>query len=128
MSRTIVVALMVIVLAVTSIGVYALSSYRTIVTVTPISVSSINGENELEVKVLINYGPFGGTSPLSDAEVWVSGPSGIVAQNATNPHGIVTFQLPSGDYTVLVTVLHETIKVHLTQSEQIEIDYAYLYK
>jgi hypothetical protein len=128
MKKEILVAVAVIILVLTSLGVYALSGYRTTVKTSTIPSQTIDGKYELEVSVLINYGPFGGTSPLGDAEVWVYSSSGLVAQNATDSDGLVSFYLAPGSYTVLVTTIGQKIHINLTGGMEITIDYAYLYK
>ncbi len=103
------------------------STYKTTVSISNIPSSS-STEETLEVKVLMNYGPFGGVSPLSDAYVEIYNSHGdYVIANFTNSQGIATFHLPAGNYKVLVTQLHYSFSVCLNSSKEVTISYAYLY-
>lgn len=124
MRKRILLPAIVIVLLLTVGGVVAASSYKTHVQVEYLGGDSSNGLYTLQVKVLINYGYFGGTQPLGDAVVWVYG-NGF-HQNFTSSDGTTTFLLPPGNYTVFVTQLHYKIHVELTQNQEIILNYAYL--
>ncbi|AWR97544.1 hypothetical protein DFR86_08250 [Acidianus sulfidivorans JP7] len=125
MNKKILLIAGIIILLLTGVGVFIASSYKTTVTVSNISSS---GQMEtLEVKVLINYGPFGGVSPLSDAVVQIYGSSGFITFNFTNSQGIAVFHLPAGEYKVEVTDLHYSYNVNLVSSKEITINYAYLH-
>lgn len=103
------------------------STYKTTVSISNLPPSS-SSEETLEVKVLMNYGPLGGVSPLSDAYVEIYTSQGhYVTANFTNSQGIVTFHLPPGNYKVFVTQLHYSASVSLTSSKEVTISYAYLY-
>ncbi|ABP96136.1 hypothetical protein HA72_1996 [Metallosphaera sedula] len=125
MNKTVLLALAFVVLILTVAGVVAASSYKTRLTITPLGSSS-NGEYTLQVKVIMNYGPFGGEQPLNDAVVQVTGQNGSFYRNFTLSNGIATFTLPEGVYTVNVASLHYTFKVDLTQNEMATLTYAYL--
>lgn len=126
MNKNLLLVIGIIILLLTGVGVFMASSYKTKVTISDIPNSG-NMET-LEVKVLINYGPFGGGSkPLANAAVWIYNSSGYITQNFTNSQGIAVFHLPAGQYRILVTDLHYSYTVNLDTSKQVTIDYAYLY-
>ncbi len=132
MNKRILLGLLVLVLVVTAVGVFAASSYKTTVSTSSIPTTSSNGEYVLKVKVLMNYGPFGGVSPLGDADVWLYYYNGSAyvyhEMNFTASNGVATFVLPKGDYKILVTDLHYTYTFSLSGSEEITLSYAYLYR
>ncbi len=128
MNKALLLGLGVLVLVLTFAGVYLASSYKTTLTVSTISTTPSNGEYVLEVKVIMNYGPFGGESPLANAVVWVKGTNGSFYQNYTGSNGVATFYLPPGEYTVQITQLHYTINVELNADKEITLNYAYLYE
>lgn len=105
-------------------GVAAMASYKT-----TINVITLQGEaGKIGVTVYINYGPFGGKSPLSDAEVWVISNNTVVAQGYTNSSGMVSFTVQPGVYKVAILPLHidKTIDVE-QQGASITVSDAYLY-
>ncbi|MFP3217520.1 MAG: hypothetical protein RXQ99_02820 [Acidianus sp.] len=127
MNKNLLLALGIIILLLTAVGVYMASSYKTTISITNLPSSSSN-EETLEVKVLMNYGPLGGVSPLSDAYVEIYNSQGYyVAANFTNSQGVAIFHLPPGNYKVFVTQLHCSVNVSLTSSKEVTISYAYLY-
>ena len=126
MNKNLLLALGIVILLLTAVGVYMASTYKTTVSISNLSSSS--NEETLEVRVLMNYGPFGGVSPLSDAYVEIYNSHGqYVTANFTNSQGIATFHLPAGDYKIFVTQLHYSVNVSLTSSKEVTISYAYLY-
>ncbi|BBG24067.1 hypothetical protein [Sulfuracidifex tepidarius] len=131
MNKRILLGLLVLVLVLTAVGVFAASSYKTTVSTSPISTTA-NGDYILKVKVLMNYGPFGGVSPLGDADVWLYYYNGSAyvyhEMNFTASNGVATFVLPKGDYKILITDLHYTYTFSLSGSEEITVSYAYLYR
>lgn len=127
MNKNILLVIGIVILLLTAVGVFMASSYKTKVTVEDLSNPQ---SGILEVKVLINYGPFGGGSkPLANAVVWVYNASSgaFITQNFTNSQGVAVFHLPSGQYKILVTTLHFSYVVNLDTSKEVVIDYAYLY-
>jgi len=124
MRKGLLLVAMAVVLLLTIGGVVVASSYKTQVDVQPLGGSSNGGYYTLKVKVLINYGYFGGTQPLGDAVVWVYG-NGF-HQNFTASDGVAMLLLPAGNYTVFVTQLHYKIHVEVNQNEEIVLNYAYL--
>lgn len=127
MNKKILLALGAVILLLTAVGVYMASNYKTTVSIRDLSTSPSNVET-LKVKVLINYGPFGGVSPLPDAYVEVYNSQGhYVTANFTDSQGVVTFHLPPGNYKVFVTQLRYTVNVSLDSSKEVTINYAYLY-
>jgi hypothetical protein len=130
MNKRILLGLLVVVLVITAIGVFAASSYRTTVSVTPMTTAS-NGDI-LKVKVIMNYGPFGGQSPLEGSDVWLYSYNGTAyvfhEMNFTASNGVATFHVPPGKYKVLITDLHYSYVFTMSGSEQITVNYAYLYR
>ena len=126
MNKNIYLALAIIVIVLTAIGVYAFSSYKTTIMVKPLKVAPINGKYELKVKIYVNYGPFGGTHPLSSADVWLYLNGKFYNQSLTNSQGEVIFYVPPGNYTILFTVFHITKNVTVNNSTEVILDYAYL--
>ncbi|ARM76247.1 prealbumin-like fold domain-containing protein [Acidianus manzaensis] len=125
MNKKVLLIVGVVILLLTGIGVFIASSYKTTVSVSNIPTS---GSTEtLEVKVIMNYGPFGGTAPLSDAVVQIYNSSGFITENFTNAQGVAVFHLPAGEYKVEVTDLHYSYSINLDSSKEISINYAYLY-
>ncbi len=126
MNKTILLALGVIILILTFAGVYLASSYKTSYSISTFSAQEVNGKYILKVQVIMNYGPFGGKSPLQDATIWVKNQNSFY-QNFTNSQGIAEFYLPAGNYSVEVTQLnHYTLHVNINSDTMISISYAYL--
>ncbi|QKQ99633.1 hypothetical protein GWK48_03805 [Metallosphaera tengchongensis] len=125
MRKQLLLVLALIVLVLTMAGVVLASSYRTTLVISKSGTSS-DSEYTLQVKVLMNYGPFGGEQPLNDGIVQVYGPNGQFYRNFTNANGIVTFVLPAGEYKVDVASLHYTFNVDLNQNVEATLSYAYL--
>ncbi|MCI2414347.1 MAG: carboxypeptidase-like regulatory domain-containing protein [Candidatus Aramenus sp.] len=129
MNKVLLLGLGVLILVLTFAGVYLASGYKTTLTISTISTIPQDGNYVLEVKVIMNYGPFGGESPLTNAVVWVKGANGSFYQNYTNSDGIATFYLPPGSYTVEITQLgHYTVHVELNANKEVTLNYAYLYE
>lgn len=126
MNKNIFLALAVVVLILTGIGVYAFNSYKTSITVTDLGGGSINGNYRLIVKIYVNYGPFGGTQPLSSADVWLYMNGKFYNQSLTNSQGEVVFYVPPGNYTILFTVFHITKNIVITSDTEVVLNYAYL--
>ncbi|MBP1356968.1 MAG: hypothetical protein JZD40_00540 [Sulfolobus sp.] len=126
MNKNIFLALAVVVLILTGIGVYAFNSYKTSITITELGGGSINGNYELVVKIYVNYGPFGGTQPLSSADVWLYMNGKFYNQSLTNSQGEVVFYVPPGNYTILFTVFHMTKNIVITSNTEVVLNYAYL--
>jgi hypothetical protein len=119
-------ALAILVLALTFVGVHAFSSYQTRLHFAQLNVPAVEGKFPLEVEVVVNYGPFGGKSPLGDAEVWVYKGDTFYTQNYTGSNGLVTFYLPPGNYSIFITTLHYKFQVQLNGGLEVTVDYAYL--
>ncbi len=132
MNKRILLGLIVLLLVITAVGVFAASSYKTTVSEAPISIPPQNGDYLLQVKVLVNYGPFGGTSPLDGTDVWLyyyNGSSYVFHEmNFTASNGVATFHVPEGNYKILITDLHYSYTFSLSGSEEITVNYAYLYR
>ncbi|BFH74541.1 hypothetical protein SJAV_24850 [Sulfurisphaera javensis] len=126
MNKTIYLGLAIIVLILTAIGVYSFNSYKTTITVSNLGGSSINGKYELIVKIYVNYGPFGGTHPLSSADVWLYLNGKYYNQSLTNSQGEVIFYVPPGNYTVFFTVFHITKNIVVNSNTEVVLNYAYL--
>jgi len=130
MNRQILLALAVLVIIVMAIGVYEGHKYRTEINTIVIGGQQTDGTYTLKVNVIMNYGLFGGESPLSNAVIWIYKYNGTTysfyTYNFTNSQGIASFSLPAGQYKILVTQLHLTYIVTLNQNEEVIIKYAYL--
>ncbi|MDT7861678.1 MAG: hypothetical protein RRA45_05650 [Saccharolobus sp.] len=130
MNRQILLALAVMVIVLMAIGMYEGLKYKTEIYVNNLGDSQTNGLYTLKVDVIINYGPFGGKSPLASAVIWVYKYNGstysFYTYNFTDGNGIATFNLPPGQYKILVTQLHLTYTINLNQNKEIIIEYAYL--
>ncbi|QGA54605.1 hypothetical protein GFS03_08500 [Sulfolobus sp. E5-1-F] len=130
MNRQILLALAVLVIIVMAIGVYEGHKYKTEINTIALGNQQIDGMYVLKVKVLMNYGLFGGESPLANAVIWIYKYNGTTylfyTYNFTDSQGIASFSLPAGQYKILVTQLHLTYIVNLNQNEEVIINYAYL--
>lgn len=126
MKKTILLGAAIVVLVITIAGVALASSYKTTLTITSLNAPLIDGKYTLEVKVIMNYGPFGGSQPLNDGIVQVYGQDGTFYRNFTMSNGVTTFYLPPGTYTVYVASLHYTFTIDLSQSRLATLSYAYL--
>ncbi len=130
MNKQILLGIAFIVIILMGLGIYEGLKYKTEIYVNNIGNSQNNGLYTLKVNVIMNYGPFGGKSPLARAVVWIYKYNGsaytFYTFNFTDSNGIATFNLPPGNYKILVTQLHLTYTINLTQNEEIIIDYAYL--
>ncbi|ACP35599.1 hypothetical protein [Saccharolobus islandicus] len=130
MNRQILLALAVLVIIVMAIGVYEGHKYRTEINTIVIGGQQTDGTYTLKVNVIMNYGLFGGESPLPNAVIWIYKYNGTTysfyTYNFTNSQGIASFSLPAGQYKILVTQLHLTYIVTLNQNEEVIIKYAYL--
>ncbi|AKA73984.1 hypothetical protein SULI_08710 [Saccharolobus solfataricus] len=130
MNRQILLALALLVIVVMAIGVYEGNKYRTEISTVALGSQQTDGMYMLKVNVIMNYGPFGGKSPLSNAVIWVYKYNGTTysfyTYNFTNSQGIASFNLPAGQYKILVTQLRLTYIVNLNQNEEVIINYAYL--
>ncbi|WP_338600413.1 hypothetical protein V6M85_11925 [Sulfolobus tengchongensis] len=130
MNKQILLALAVIVIIIMAIGVYEGHKYKTEINTITLGGSQNNGLYTLKVNVIMNYGPFGGKSPLANAVIWVYKYNGTTysfyTYNFTNAQGVAMFNLPMGQYKILVTQLHLTYDVNLNQNEEVIISYAYL--
>jgi len=126
MNKNIYLALAIIVIILTAVGVYAFSSYKTTITVKDLGGAPVNGNYKLVVKIYVNYGPFGGTQPLSSADVWLYLNGKFYNQTLTNSQGEAIFYVPPGNYTILFTVFHITKSVTVNSNTEVILDYAYL--
>ena len=126
MNKNIYLVLALIVIILTALGVYALSSYKTTITIKNLGGTAIDGKYELIVKIYVNYGPFGGTQPLSSADVWLYLNGKFYNQTLTNNQGEAIFYIPAGNYTILFTVFHITKTVTVDSNTEVILSYAYL--
>ena len=129
MNHNIYLALAIVVIILTAIGVYVTeTSYKTTITVQSLGGTALpNGEYKLVVKILVNYGPFGGGSrPLASADVWLYYNGKFLNQTLTNSDGIAVFYVKPGTYTILFTVFHLTKTVNVNGNTEVILDYAYL--
>ncbi|EZQ04861.1 hypothetical protein CM19_07720 [Candidatus Acidianus copahuensis] len=126
MNKRLLLVLGIVILVITIAGVFLASNYKTRVYVSAVPGVSVNGKYPLTVKVIMNYGPFGGQSPLSDAVVQIYAGGHFLEENFTNSSGEITFYLPKGSYEVIVTQLHYSVNVNLNTGKVIEVNYAYL--
>ncbi|MEM0363097.1 MAG: hypothetical protein QXH75_04775 [Sulfolobaceae archaeon] len=130
MNKRILVGLALVVIVLMAIGIYEGSKYKTEIYLISLGNTANDGLYTLKVNVIINYGPFGGKSPLSGAVIWIYKYNGTAytfyTYNFTNNQGIATFNLPAGQYKILVTQLHLTYTIDLDQNKEVIIDYAYL--
>ncbi|BFI73928.1 hypothetical protein YN1HA_0260 [Sulfurisphaera ohwakuensis] len=126
MNKNIYLALAIVVIIITALGVYAFSSYKTTIDVKNLGGSPVNGEYKLVVKILVNYGPFGGIHPLGSADVWIYYNGKYYNQSLTDSNGVVTFYLPPGNYTLFFTVFHIKYNINLDSNYEVTLNYAYL--
>lgn len=126
MNRNIYLVLTLIVIILTAIGVYAFRSYKTTITVENLGGTPVDGKYELIVKIYVNYGPFGGTQPLSSADIWLYLNGKFYNQTLTNDQGEAIFYVPPGNYTILFTVFHITKNVTINSNTEVILNYAYL--
>lgn len=126
MNKNIYLALAVLVIILTAVGVYAFDSYKTTITVTNLGGTAVNGNYELIVKIYVNYGPFGGTQALPSADVWLYLNGKFYNQTLTNNQGEAVFYVPPGNYTILFTVFHITKTITVNSNTEVVLNYAYL--
>ncbi|BCU67389.1 hypothetical protein HS7_08260 [Sulfolobales archaeon HS-7] len=127
MRREVYLILAILVILLTLGGVYLASSYRTNITYSQVGSSSVDGKYVLYVKIIMNYGPFGGSSPLDDAEIWIYHNGMFYSQGYTNGSGVVQFTLPPGTYTVRILPLRMEENISLNGDCVLTVNYAYLH-
>jgi len=128
--RNTLLSLVAIVVILTGVGVYIASSYKTTYTIQTFNTQSIDGKYPLEVKIIINYGPFGGSEPLNGSIVWIYKDGKFYAMNFTDTNGVARFYLPPGNYTVYFTQFKYYVKNVIINNSGVRVilNYAYLYK
>ncbi|MEM0373359.1 MAG: hypothetical protein QXV69_04415 [Sulfolobaceae archaeon] len=130
MHRNTLLSIVSVVIILTAIGVYTLSSYRTSYVIESFNAQPINGKYPLEAKIIINYGPFGGSEPLNGSIVWILKNGKFYAMNFTDANGVAKFYVPPGNYTVYFVQFKYYVKnvVISNTGVRIILNYAYLYK
>ena len=129
MGNSIYLVLALIVIILTAIGVYVTNnSYKTVIYSQNLGGAPLpNGEYKLVVKILVNYGPFGGGSrPLGSADIWLYYNGKFLNQTLTNSSGVAVFYVKPGGYTLLFTVFHITKNINVNGNTEVILDYAYL--
>ncbi|MFP3201161.1 MAG: hypothetical protein RXR43_02730 [Sulfolobus sp.] len=128
MNKTIYLALALVVAILTAAGVYVTNaSYKTTISIQQLGGGPLpNGEYKLVVKVLVNYGPFGGVQPLSSADIWLYYNDHFLNQSLTNASGIVVFYVKPGNYKVFFTEFHIIKNITVSGNVEVILNYAYL--
>ncbi|AAY80939.1 hypothetical protein [Sulfolobus acidocaldarius] len=127
MNKRLYLVLAIIVILITAVGVYASeSSYKTTIQVNNLGGSTVDGKYVLEVQVIVNYGPFGGSQPLASAPIWLYYNGKYLNQTSTNNQGIAIFYVQPGNYTVFFTTFKLTKSITVNGNTEVTLNYAYL--
>ncbi|MCY0859007.1 MAG: hypothetical protein OWQ54_01105 [Sulfolobaceae archaeon] len=124
--RYAILGLAVIVIILIGLGIVATASYKTRIYTEDLGGQPHNGKYELAVKIIINYGYFGGKQPLSQGVVYLYRDGVFYNWTFTNSSGVAVFYVPPGNYTVLSTTLKIKTNVIVNSNEEVIFDYAYL--
>lgn len=124
--RYLILGLAVIVIILMAVGLVAAAGYKTKISVISLGGQPVDGKYKLMVKVILNYGYFGGEKALSNGVIYLYRDGTFYNWTFTNASGVAVFYVPPGNYTVLSTTLKIKTVVIVSSNEEVIFNYAYL--